>query len=149
MKHTCVKAYLFFIIIIIISDYCNNIKSLLFLASQVLLPSHNRFVCQTQTSIHNQEHTQNLFISVAHTTRVKADDPVCANPRVSLSTHTTNAHTCVRSSPPPAHTLNLFIHHAMTTPFWEHRTARGPWVILSFFSCLSVCPSLYFSAKHV
>lgn len=119
-------------------DYCNSINHL-FLAFQVLLGSHNRFVCQTQTSIHNQEHTQNLFITTAHTTRVKADDPVCANPQLSLSTHTTNAHTC---APPSArsHTQSIYTSchdHTILGGQNSKRTLND-----SLLLQLLVCPSL-------
>lgn len=104
-KKMLYQANAFFIIII--SDYCNNINHL-FLAFQVLLGSHNRFVCQTQTSIHNQEHTQNLFISSAHTSRVKADDPVCANPQVSQHAHYKCTYVCTLLSAPCSHTQSIY-----------------------------------------
>jgi len=92
------------------------------------------------------KNTQNLFIFVAHTTRVKADDPLCANPWLSLSTHTHTLQMHIRVHAPPrpllTHSIYLYImpwpNHSGST---EQREDLG-WFSPSLAACLSVPPSI-------
>ncbi len=141
-KKRVYQANVFFIIII--SDYCNNINHL-FLACQVLLGSHNRFVYQTQTSIHNQEHTQSIYIYGSYNQSKGRRPCMCKSP--SLSTHArarARARTRVHAPLRPLLTHSIYLynmpwpHHSRST---EQQEVPG-WFCPSLVACLSVPPSI-------
>lgn len=90
----------------------------------------------------NQEHTQNLLISTAHTTRVKADDPVCANPQVPQHTHTHYkcTYVCTLLSAPCSHTQSIYTscHDHTILGAQNSKRTLGDSLLLQLLLCLSL-----------